>query len=754
MNKYKYPILAKPSGITLKQHKLNVMSEGALILSLQPHTIKKYYQRTGTDLNHELKTVCEHHDDGKANESWQCPCQKDHENYIAWRERNNHGTFKDYASKEFMNAGRKIRYCGFRHELQFLLLNAEKPLKQQVAIAAHHRKLGFAHKKIWEKQGLLGSWRLIKTESDIKRSFEELVNLQYEYAGLRGLLQLADHRASTKEEGDFIPDFTPFNYIFTFNPKYNVQLLAEQHWKDDILLLKASTGAGKTDAALLWGALQIQNKRADRLVIAMPSRFTSNALAISIAENLSETGLYHSSAWFSKFQEKVDTGDMNKLEAEKTHEFARLLETPITVCTIDHLLMALTLTREEHHLITFNLANSCLVIDEADFYDDFTQANILVLLEVLRYWSVPVLLMSASLPESIVFDCKKCGYNINEIVEDKSDAKRDRFTIKEIRNYSSLDEIEDMLELMLEKGTGIIYANTVDKAYLFYKWFEKRCNPTKSNLLLYHSRFTEPDKKDKEVALIKALGKDAWKKKHARGIAILTQIGEMSINISADFMTSEGCPIDRLIQRAGRMCRFDNVKTGELYIINPHKKGLLNPSPYGNYDLINKRWISCEALSKTLKYLECRTYNTELLNDLLNKVYCKEKKYSAKSLNNAHQLKEYFMNNWLINPIQTSSQEDTRVDLWTARDIIPQGIVYIQKHVSRYFNNHLDFQAWKIYNAIELPAYLIEKGRIQHKIYMLKIQINENEEEICVIKEGFYNKHIGAVFIDESEQLP
>ena len=52
----------------------------------------------------------------------------------------------------------------------------------------------------------------------------------------------------------------------------------------------------------------------------------------------------------------------------------------------------MTGTREDHHAIFFNLAHSCLVIDEADFYDDFTQQNIVMLLRALRpftsgHWS-------------------------------------------------------------------------------------------------------------------------------------------------------------------------------------------------------------------------------------------------------------------------------------------------------------------------------------------------------------------------------
>src|SRR5690606_19833344 len=236
-----------------------------------------------------------------------------------------------------------------------------------------------------------------------------------------------------------------------------------------------------------------------------------NALSISVAENLSKIGLYHSSAWFNVLQGKIETGKMSRTDASKEHEFARLLQTPVTVCTIDHLLMALTLTREDHHLITFNLANSCLVIDEADFYDNFTQANILVLLEMLKYWNVPILLMSASLPDSVLSDYQKIGYPVTEIKEDNIDQKeysRSRFEIKSTVTCELPSDIENLLQNCLLKGNAIIYANTVDRAMEFLNWFEGKG----INTCLYHSRFTEPDKMEKEKTLIQMLGRDAWKR--------------------------------------------------------------------------------------------------------------------------------------------------------------------------------------------------------------------------------------------------
>jgi len=746
VNNSKYPILAKPSGITLERHTQGVMSEGKLLLEQTPFVVQKYQERIGKSLAVRLERVCQYHDLGKKASKWQVACQKDYDAFLQWQSLHG-GTFKDYSKTE--NAGENIRKAGVRHEIQSLRLieKTKLPLPQQVAIAAHHAKLGNNFEERWTNEDASDLWATFKRESNRvieQYSLEQSAKAHYEFAGLRGLLRLVDHRASAKEEGEEVPVFTKFSYQFPHKEKRGVQRLIEQHWEDDLLLVRAPTGAGKTDASLLWAQLQIENKRADRLVIAMPTRFTSNALAIDVAESLSDTGLYHSSAWFAKFQEQIDAGTLKKREAEKIHEFARLLQTPITVCTIDHLLMALTLTREDHHLIAFNMANSCLVIDEADFYDDFTQANILVLLEILKYWNVPVLLMSASLPESVLPSYQKLGFKIDNIIEDTSDNSRDRFEIKTIKEYSDLEEIIDLLELCVERGTAIVYANTVDKAVMFYDWFKKR----KANPILYHSRFTEPHKKDKEKELIHALGKEAWENNRANGIAILTQIGEMSINISADIMISELCPIDRLTQRAGRLCRFDKTKIGELYVLVPQKNDLVYPAPYGEYDRKTKAWIPCDAFVKTSDILEPTIYSADKLVNLLNHVYAVQDAFSPKAINNAKSLKEYFSWNWLINPKQITATEDTDTNFWRSRNIAPQETVFVEKPTSKFFYNYFGFQNWKLNNSLELPVYIIERGKRLHMIDLVRIWIKDDEEVIYVVREGYYNSVEGLHFLD------
>lgn len=749
---FKYPVLAKPSGITLEQHRFNVMSEAQLFAARHPFVFEKYEGRIHKSLEQRLLKTCELHDDGKESE-WNDACRKDYKAYLAWQAKNGYASFRDYSILVSQKAVENIRTCGMRHEIKSMRLAKQKkcPYSLLAAIAAHHGKLCYEYEERWNKEAK-EEWIEIQKHSNkfvYDDSIEKTANRIYEYSAIRGLLQLVDHRASAKEENESVPDFQSFVYQFPYVEKRIVQQLVEKYSEKELLLLRAHTGAGKTDAALLWASLQIRKKRADRLVIAMPTRFTSNALSISVSQNLSETGLYHSSAWYVKFQNKINANELSKHTAEKMHEFARLLETPVTVCTIDHLLMALTLTREDHHLIAFNMANSCLVIDEADFYDEFTQTNMLVLLKILKQWDVPVLIMSASLPEITIEEYKKTGYKIDGIVEDSSDENRERFELKEMRDYSCVDEVEDLLLLMLEQKTGIIYANTIDHALAFYNWFKEH-NTEKLDVILYHSRFTEPDKERKENELITLLGKDAWLNNRAKGIAILTQIGEMSINISCDIMISDLCPIDRLIQRTGRLCRFNSDRIGCLYLLKPLKDELFYPAPYGEYDKRMKLWNPCAAITRTADFMKNMKYSSKLLIELLNIVYDKSIQYSSVAKKNADELQDYFRNNWLIRPKEQTNQDDNVTAFWKSRNMLPQNLVFVQiPPYNGYFINRESFNEWKIAHSIEIPSYLIKKGKEQHILDLHEILVGSKKEIIYVLREGFYNYDEGIIFINK-----
>lgn len=745
-----HPVLAKPSGITLAQHTLDVMSEASDICQRLDVNCAKYKLLVGKDLKKRVEKVAQIHDVGKCNKKWQEACWKDYLNYKKWLATHPKGNFKQYSDDVGQRAGMNIRHCEVRHEFHSLIKGAKVrlPLPLMAAIASHHSKLGYMYKERWEKEGLKKYWNeFAKMSNSIieGQKFHSLSLKSYEFNGVRGLLELSDHRASAREEGESVYPISRFAYKFPFAEKRGVQQLMEDHWKDDILLVRAPTGAGKTDASLLWASKQIENKRAERLIIAMPTRFTSNALAVNVSESLSDTGLYHSSAW----SKTVTNQDKNM--AMQQLQNARLLLTPITVCTIDHLLMSLTLTREDHHLIDFNLANSCVVIDEADFYDDFTMANIMFLLKVLREWKVPVLMMSASLPDSLLpVINSKTGYDIKLIYQDTTDIQRCRFKIEEKRVYQEFDDIKDIIDLCIEKENGIIYLNTIDKAMQCYQYVQKRMSQVNKHVktILYHSHFTEPDKAAKEEQLIDALGREAWAENKANGIAILTQIGEMSVNISADIMLSDLCPIDRLVQRAGRLCRFEKNNVGRLFLLLPYKDETLYPAPYGEFDIKERKWKANESLLATNRLLNKEKYNVCKLTELLNVVYDKQKAFSSKAIDNAKILENNFIYNWLINPVEKVTEEQENTMMWKSRDISSQGTVFVNPPAKRIISWR-EFLIYKMESGIDLPVYKLEEARKLHRIDLTEIKIldkysdNNNLININVIRERFYDKEIG-----------
>ncbi|MGI8638930.1 MAG: CRISPR-associated helicase Cas3' [Pyrinomonadaceae bacterium] len=456
-------ILAKPSGIppvTLSLHISNLLEQASRLIKQRTFVLGKYKKFTQENLEYAVRTSVCWHDDGKKDSQWQNRCQKDYEEYLR--------TGKD--------TGLNLRQVEIRHEIASLqhaeMRGAKLSLPVKVAIGSHHGKLSRRdrYKKRWSDRKEFEKFWLEFTNlsADVSRTkLSEIIKQRYRFSGVRSWLQLADHRASAFEQNEKLPDFVGFDenfYTFPYkdengNEKRNpVQEKIEELYDEPFSILRSPTGSGKTDAALLWAKHQCERNRADRVVFAMPTRFTANALSINKAEDISEVGLYHSSALFLKIQTNQNK---ERKFIDKQQELARKLEVPCTVTTIDHLCLCLTGTREDHHSIFFGLANSCVVIDEADFYDEFTQANIIVLLKVLRILEVPVLLMSATVPESASRYYEKSGFKNIRIFEDKTNYEKPRCIIKKYGKAEVPEDVAELLKRALNGEATIIYANTV-----------------------------------------------------------------------------------------------------------------------------------------------------------------------------------------------------------------------------------------------------------------------------------------------------
>ena len=116
------------------------------------------------------------------------------------------------------------------------------------------------------------------------------------------------------------------------------------------------------------------------------------------------------------------------------------------------------------------------------------------------------------------------------------------------------DELLDTISALLHDGgvLGII-VNTVKRAQeLGRKCKSKFGNET---VEILHSSFIATDRVDKESNLVKMIGKGGVRPE--KKIIIGTQVIEQSLDIDFDVMITDLCPVDLLLQRAGRLHRHN-----------------------------------------------------------------------------------------------------------------------------------------------------------------------------------------------------
>jgi len=133
----------------------------------------------------------------------------------------------------------------------------------------------------------------------------------------------------------------------------------------------------------------------------------------------------------------------------------------------------------------------------------------------------------------------------------------------------------------------LVVLNTVDRALELYRQLRRRAERRRGEspeLLLLHSRFRPPDRREK----VEALRSDV---PEPGRIVVSTQVVEAGVDISAVTLFTEAAPWGSVVQRLGRCNRFGKVERAKVFWLDLSEREAL---PYEPNDLARAREILTE----------------------------------------------------------------------------------------------------------------------------------------------------------------
>jgi CRISPR-associated endonuclease/helicase Cas3 len=333
------------------------------------------------------------------------------------------------------------------------------------------------------------------------------------------------------------------------------------------LLIKAPTGAGKTEAVLFPFLNQfIDNKFyiAPRMIYVLPMRVLVNNVYERIKRYTQKISPYISV--------QIQYGDFPD---------SPFFIGDIVVTTLDQFVYGFArASRQVGHHIDMPagaIASSLVVFDEAHMYrDKFTFSIMRAIMEILYESKIPFVVMTATMPESLENSLFE-NIDIKKIVGEDVINSKLQIRIWDEPLYAN-NEVNIDMELLekIKKKKTLIVLNQVKRAQKIYEEIKERLRLNENQIVLLHSRFTRKDRREHEkkaLSLIPHKENGEIKIPEGVGIVVSTQVLEAGIDFSAELLLTEIAPADCLVQRAGRCARYEGEEEEMIIFPIDDKKG-------------------------------------------------------------------------------------------------------------------------------------------------------------------------------------
>lgn len=407
------------------------------------------------------------------------------------------------------------------------------------------------------------------------------------------------------QEHGSLQDFFP--YITNPSPLQCWASTAAISSGPQLYFLEDVTGAGKTEAAVTLAYRLMAAGEADGFFVGLPTMATANAMYERLA------GVYRklfggdpslmlahgSNRLVDDFARSVLPAGVAERDRAQKDETAtarctawladhnkRALLAAAGVGTIDQALLAVLHSRHQS-LRLLGLFRKVLIVDEVHACDAYMQRVLESLLEFHARAGGSVILLSATLPGHMkqaladafargtgtecVPDLASPAYPLvtgwqasdpGGLVQAALPSRPDVCRRVRVDYRSAVDEIEGEILEALKDGKSVCWIrNTVADAMEACERLSAKSSTVSP--LLFHARFSLHDRLQKESEVLSSFGKESGEARRSGRLVVATQVIEQSLDVDFDLLVSDLAPIDRLLQRAGRLHRHVRDARGD-----------------------------------------------------------------------------------------------------------------------------------------------------------------------------------------------
>jgi CRISPR-associated endonuclease/helicase Cas3 len=337
--------------------------------------------------------------------------------------------------------------------------------------------------------------------------------------------------------------------------RFQKYLLLNNSFQDNIVILKAPTGIGKTKLFLdivnkISGGQQFERVFYFSPLLALTDDFEGKLFSAGKSDSVlnsvdAEKVLTYNHAFTGSLFDKRQPKDQNVLlDDDEDVEFRKTLEyferesfnKPFIITTTQRLLMVLYSNKpaDKEKLVSFK--NSFLIIDEVQTVPKFLLPNFIALLKTIaKTCNSIILLVSATIPHELI--------NLPRLkVSEDMEKQYLQMTVKKIA-YSDSDLDASKEAALLGDDERVLFMfNTRRKALAFFEQLSMH----KSDVLYLSSGIRKCDRS--KIIQEKLQGRDPV-------TVVSTQVLEAGVDVSFSRMYRELAPLDNIVQAMGRLNR-------------------------------------------------------------------------------------------------------------------------------------------------------------------------------------------------------